>query len=486
MGIALGLLVALQFFLSTEILAITAITVGLGFLLFAVYHLIAHFTEARRRVGRIATGLGVGAVLSSALLAYPVWFAFAGPAHLSGRIWPTVVPGYYGTNWQGFFRLTATAQATVVQQRLGGYQGTALHQPFYLGYGLAAVLVVGGLLWWRDRRLWLLATMTVVTMSFCLTSFEVVNRGWVPWRVLARIPVVENILPDRFASMTYLAAAAMVALIADHVRTSVSGLDGPVEPEETGTAVAPDRGRGSGAHSRRRPTGPPRWRVVVAALVALAVAAVALVPIAWEYRGNVPFAVRPVVLPDWFVTVAPHLPPGQVVLTYPLPSELESPMAWQAVGNMRFALVGGSGPYDVPERAGPERPGYEILSGATLSVDPATAFLPSTVAKVRSAVLGWGTTLVVIPDQPELPAYDQGYHTAYAVAMMTAALGEAPSTEANAWTFTVGAHPAGPLTVTPAALSACVGNANFPPGPPDTVPNCVLVASAAVAPAPSS
>jgi len=35
-------------------------------------------------------GLGVGVVVGTLLLAWPVWFALDGPAHLSGLVWPNL------------------------------------------------------------------------------------------------------------------------------------------------------------------------------------------------------------------------------------------------------------------------------------------------------------------------------------------------------------------------------------------------------------
>ncbi|MGO8871038.1 MAG: hypothetical protein ACLQPH_06470 [Acidimicrobiales bacterium] len=466
-GAALGGLVTLQFFISTEVLAVTGVAAAFGLVVLGLYGVAFRFDEVRRRVGRIAAGFGVTVGVAGVLLAYPVWFIFAGPAHFTGRVWPSVVPGYYGTDLAGFFRLSATAQSTLAQRRFGGYQGTALHQAEYLGVGLAAVLVVGTVVWWRDRRLWLFGAVVLATMAMCLTSLPKLNPFWVPWRVFGRVPVVQNILPIRFVSMSYLAAAVMLGIIVDHVRRTA--------------LAAGDRGGAAphrGAHARRRAASGPRWRAVLATAVASAVAAVALVPIAAAYAGNVPLTMKPVVLPEWFQTVAPHLPQGQVVLTYPAAfGGIQAPMAWQAMDRMSFSLVGGGGPGSVPQRAGRERPGFTVLAGATLSVDPATGYLPATVEDVRRAVLGWGTTLVVIPDQPELPAYDRGNDTAYVVALMTAALGEAPRYVARAWTWPVGASPAGPLVVPPEAQRSCVGDADFPSGPPDTVPDCVLAAS---------
>ncbi len=473
-GIALGLLCALQFLVSSELLVVTGLVAVLGLVALVLHSALFDRDALMARMRGALTGLAAGAVVAGALLAYPVWFALAGPAHFSGLVWPSLAPGAYGTDLSAFFRLSSTTASTLAQRRFGGYQGVALHQGVYLGYVLPVVLVVGLVAWRRDRRLWLFAWVTVSSMALCLSSVAGGGHLWVPWRSLAYVPIVQNILPLRFAAMVFLGAAVMLAVIVDHARAGL----------RAGGRRAGPHAR-HGAHARRQ-HAERRLRELAADLVAASVAVVALGPIAASYAGNLPLTMVPVVVPEWFAAVAPHLPPGQVVLTYPAAfGGIQAPMAWQAEDRMSFSLVGGGGPGSVPQRAGRERPGFTVLSDATVSVDPVTGYLPSTVSSVRQAITGWGTTLVVIPDQPGLPAYDQGDQTGYALAMTTAALGEAPRFEASAWVFSVGRRPAGPLLVAPGALRSCVGGANFPSGPPLRIPDCVLGAAtrAAVGPA---
>src|SRR5205807_7769272 len=122
--------------------------------------------------------------------------------------------------------------------------------------------------------------------------------------------------------------------------------------------------RASAANLSRRTTV-ARWERVssaltggLTALAGLGVAAVAIVPLATGVVGRVPLTAQPVKLPRWFADVAPRLPPGQVVLTYPAAfSSIQSPMTWQAVDALSFAMVGGGGPAGIPARAGKERAG---------------------------------------------------------------------------------------------------------------------------------
>jgi hypothetical protein len=457
-GILLGLLVVLQFFLGTEMLAILVITGIAGVVLLVVYAAGRHRAELRRRGRQALIGLGAGALVVVVLLAYPLWFALEGPAHLSGLVWPTLAPGLYGIGFADLIRLNSTGSETLQAHRFGGYQGVALHQGDYLGLALIVVVVLGVLLWRRDRRLWLFGGLGAIAVALSLSVAPGVNHFWVPWRVLQHIPVIKNILPDRFMAITLLCVSVMLGVIIDRVRGSTS----------TWMATSSSRGGPS-------PVGVNLpWRRWLPATVAVVVGLVALVPIARAYAGNLPLTVQPVVLPTWFRTVAPHLPDRQVVLTYPGTfGGFQSALTWQAVDGMSFSLVEGGGPGGAPQRAGVERPGAEALAGASFNLDPSTAFTAATTQAVRQALVSWGVTMVVIPDQPELPLYQQGFHTAYAVGLITAVLGAGPRYQARAWTWAVGSRsPA--VDIAPAAFQACVGTGNYPTGPPGAVPHCVL------------
>ncbi len=89
-GVALGVLVAVQFFVGTDILLITAMTVaialalGLGAALWReVRNPDDHALTAR--LPYALRGFGMAAVVGCVLLAYPLWFSLAGPSTSPGR-----------------------------------------------------------------------------------------------------------------------------------------------------------------------------------------------------------------------------------------------------------------------------------------------------------------------------------------------------------------------------------------------------------------
>ena len=73
------------------------------------------------------------------------------------------------------------------------------------------------------------------------------------------------------------------------------------------------------------------------------------------FGERLPFTMEAVTLPRWYTQVAPTLPPGRVLLSYPAPfSGLQSAMAWQAVNRMHYSQAVAAGPRGW--RTGPGRP----------------------------------------------------------------------------------------------------------------------------------
>jgi hypothetical protein len=144
-----------------------------------------------------------------------------------------------------------------------------------------------------------------------------------------------------------------------------------------------------------------------------------------------------VVLPRWYATVAPHLPPGRVILPYPVAfSGIQVALAWQAVNHMAYTQAGGAGPEGTSQRAGGAAPGFDVLSVLSLGFsltepNPTTANL----ASVNAALRTWKVNTVVIAPEPLGLAVQQGHDPAYAAAYMTAVLGRLPVIQAGAWVW---------------------------------------------------
>ncbi len=404
-GSTLGLFLVAQFFISTEIFVVSCISACVGLVLLVGYAGVGHRAELARRFPDALRGLLVAAGLAVVLLAYPVWFALRGPAHLAGLVWPNLRPGAGGISLSNIWHLGYVSQSGT--KVFAGYQGPALPQLEYLGLGLVAVLVAGVVIWNRDRRLWFFAAMTVSSITLSLGD----QTYWTPWRLLTYLPVVDNVIPARVVGVTSLCTAVMLAVVVDNTRRAV-------------------RSRGDRAG---------RWRSRVAASTcALIVAVVAIVPMAAGMTSNFPLTTRAVSLDGWFSHVAPHLPSNQVVLTFPPPGVGGSTLAWQAVDRLHFAMATGAGPGDILARDGTEAPAEAILDAAATPLGRVLA--PTTAHNIdamRSALGAWGVTVVVVPRPGSLVApYGQPTATAWAVRFFTRAIGRAPEYRGGAWVWT--------------------------------------------------
>lgn len=440
-GVALGLLVALQFFLGTEALLILVMTVVGGVVAVVAYAALRDRRALVSRVRHATIGLGAGLATGGVLLAYPAWYALAGPSHLSGRVWPSGVH-HSGTLLKDLILPNQEVVGPGISwgwnHVVGGYQGFIL-SPQYFGIGVIIVLGLGIVLWRRDRRLWLFGTIAVATAALSLGEqydFPL------PWRPIANLPLVQNILPGRFIFMTYLAVGTMLAIVVDRARLLVvrHSYGGRSMVERMWFGAVPGRA------------------------LAVALAGAALLPPSLYLAQTVPFTTRAVVLPVWFSTVAPRLPGRQVVLAFPtLSSSRDAPMIWQAVNRMHYSMAEQGGPGGVFQRAGNEAAGQAVLAEAQVAAASDLVVTPTRIDQVRRALKGWKVTMIVVPDQPRLPVYERVISITTVAALVTAATGTPPRLQAHAWVWR-GVDRA-PASVHPshAAFNHCIALAGLPP-----------------------
>jgi hypothetical protein len=459
-GLVLGLLVVLQFFISTEILLIVAIVAVCGIGLIVVYTAL-QFPKALMHNARPALiGVGVGAVTAIVLLAYPAWVAVAGPAHFSGLIWPNGFPQpFSNVVLQDFIHPAPAYESTILSvgwHQRGGYQGTPLSFQ-YFGLGVLVVLLIGLVVWRRDRRLWFFGAITVLSGAFSLGQAYPL-----PWRLFAHLAFFENILPGRFVLITYLSASVMLALVVDHTYRSVNQL-----------RVAPRGEVTDGSVGSRWPSPPHS----VGAMVAVIVAAIAIVPPARYLSSAIPITTQRVVLPAWFRIVAPHLRDKQVLLVFPTYfAGYESPSSWQAVDRMTYSMVNIGGPAGFVVRAGKERPGAAVIADTSLA-DSVGSLGTGAILAVRTALDDWGVTMIVIPDQADLPLYDQTPSVVTSAEVMAAATGEHPIHQADAWVWSEVRSAPQVAHVTGAQIRACtIGLASRGVHAVDSATACVLKA----------
>jgi hypothetical protein len=322
---------------------------------------------------------------------------------------------------------------------------------------------MGLVIWRRDRRLWLFGALGLVAVVLSLGG----HLYWTPTRWLVHIPLVQNVVPNRFAALTSLCAAIMLGIVVGHTHHSVAAL--------WSRRASPRGGERPTASSRRRPS---TLATAVAAAAALAVGGVAVGSVLADEIGNVPYTTKAVVLPQWFAKVGPHLPPDQVVLTYPPPFSIQqSAEGWQAMDGLDFALVGGSGPESIPQRAGPERAGQEVLNAASFSIDGPPAPTPTNLGAVRRALAGWRVTTIVMPNPSYLARYDQGSDPAAALGLFTLAAGRAPTYVDQAWVWDGVRRLSASRRITSHAYNDCTEKAGLTGQGLGAVPRCVMAAS---------
>jgi hypothetical protein len=455
-GAVLALLVVVEFFVSIEMALLAVLTAVVAILLLVGAAAVAERDALRLRFRHAATGLLSAVAVAAVLLAYPVWFFTSGPAHLSGSVWTTNVPGALGNTignlWDpvGHYGSISSTFLGAEARALGGFAGTAGPSPSYLGWGLLAVLAIGLVLWRSDRRLWLLGGLGAITL---VLSLQVGPHRWGVWSLFYHLPILLNVVQYRFAGVFVLCAAAMLGVILDRCHASVLGLFAARRSSAPATGSA----RGSAPrHGRRRAGGGPS--AVVAAGVAAAVAAVALVPEVHVLAPNLPVPMRPVTVPRWFSTAALRLPAGTVLVTYPFATaDSQSSIPWQAISGLPYQMAGGGGPAGTVPRAGGDKAGFAVLRQASVTTLAPPALDRANLSAVRKALRDWRVTMVVVPGDTGLLSFQTGRGTAYGVAFFTAVLGSVPVRQDGAWVWTdVGRDTEAPAPISPAALSACL------------------------------
>ena len=318
---ALGGLVTAQYFISAEVLASTAIITALTLAVAAAMQPRSVPAVLRRSLAAAGVGVSVAALC----LAYPVWGMVAGPYHYQG---PAFAGGLsadlLGAVVPTSSQLFAPVWAVSLGDRL--VQGNIAENGSYLGPALLVFLTALLLRYWRSRPMRLGAIMVVLCYILTLGPQLIVNgvnTGVpLPFTLLERLPLLDNILTVRLSLYVDLFAALMVAVGLDLARR---------EWRARASLAAGGARTGIPVSLGARPWV---WGALMVAVGALSVAA-------WIPRWPYPSA--PTGVPAYFTSSAVrHIPEGTVTLISPYPSVAEvQPMLWQAAAKMRFRILGG-------------------------------------------------------------------------------------------------------------------------------------------------
>lgn len=212
-GVIVGLLVVLQVFINEETLLFTAIAMTVFVL---VYALTAR-RAAVEAAPRLLAGLGVAGVVAGAVLAYPLWFQFAGPQSYHGQPFPT---DKYVTDLLsiGAYARQSLAGNGAVARALSV---SATEDNTFFGPPLLAMLVVAVVLLWRSvaGRAAAITALVLLVMSMG-TRLRVAGRDTaipLPFGLVNRLPIIDLVSVTRFAMVTATIVGVLLALAADRI-----------------------------------------------------------------------------------------------------------------------------------------------------------------------------------------------------------------------------------------------------------------------------
>jgi len=412
-GFALGALLVAQFFVSSEMLAIVVIV---GVPAAAAAALLGARTGRLAPLCQLARAGGAASAFVALALAWPVWELLAGPEHLHGPLW--VGAGAAGNPLDALWRSGNYGARGTTLVRLGGYLGHQGPPSSYLGPVVlcAAVLSLG--ISWRRRGAWLLAGAGLFAAWCSLGVLLSLGPGrisalWVPWRLFSGLPLLDDVIPQRFSAVVDLCVAIVIGIGIDRARRLVT--------------LASVRHAGSRRRTRR----------LAAGLLAIGGLVVAAAPW-WTYQ--IPFTTSAVTVPRWFAAPSKARPPGTVVLSIPFPfptGGISAPMVWQAVDGMAFRLAGAYAKVPAPTGrplAATDAPLVDRLltTLGTTVPGPLPAGTPRQLGAVRRALRTWRVDDVVVTTGAS--------HVRRALSLLGAAIGRPPRHLRGAWVWTLRVH----------------------------------------------
>ena len=342
-GALAGVAAGLQLLTGEELLAVTLLIAALAVALLAL----AHRDQVRASVPYVARVAVSALVVFIVLAAYPLGFQFYGPQRVSGSVQG---PDVYVSDLLAFF----------LPSNLIHFTGNATENDAYVGLPLLALFAAGLALGWRIPRIRWIGLMTGITAVLSLGPHlhvdGVVTPIWLPWALIARLPLMESALPARLMTIGYLGLGIVVAYA------------------------------GARAMTATRP-----WRYATAALVLFGLpiapliaypSEAATVPVFFSARGDVE-----------------NISSGSVVLVTPFSSkESTDAMYWQAVAGYRFRMPEGDaftpGPYLGPHPSFLESTLDQLDSGH------AVAATPEARAEALADIKSFGVTAIVSGPSP--------------------------------------------------------------------------------------
>jgi len=408
-GIGLGVLVAVQFFVGTEVLTVTVLTAAIAVLL-GILGALRRTDTIRAKLPFAWRGFGLAVVVAGVLLAYPLWFALAGPEHINGPNWPNAL----GNGLMQVLLPLGPGSQDVQGWSRTGYLGPVGTFEGYVGIAALVVLAIAVVVVRRPLAK-LCAAVAVITVWLSLGGAHIpaATGGepswlWLPWSLFGHVPVLDKLTPANFSATVAFLVATAAALLADQLIPVRSG--GPA-------------------------TSHVRHGLSYAASAAVCLALI----IPWLVTWNLPFTTEPIVASQWVTDKGMRLHSGAVVLFYPFPATYQDQaLLWQAESGMRFSIVGGrgivAGQGNVADHGfTPGTPEGTMSALTTLHVPQQNVSKPplpdpAKIRQFRSALRNWGVTNIVLTS---------GKHRGYVRQWLThVLLGVKPRLQDGTWVWT--------------------------------------------------
>ena len=322
MGLLLGAVVIAQYFISSEVLATTAVMAVIA----AVFVSLLNSDKVRSHLHRALTSFGIASGLAVVALAYPVIYSQHGPEHYTlvfpaGQYQADLLSAFLPTSNQ----LLAPAAATAISNQ---FANNLTENGSYLGVALVLMLL-GATIVCRRSKVVVVAFLValsayVLSLGSPLLVGNHVLGPLLPGAVFHRLPLLEGAVMARFALFVALFAALVLGAAMERVR---------VWPGWTNRRIGP------------------------VAAVGLAVAAM------FPLLPNLPYTVATVNTPRFFTSSAVDtIPANSVAAVYPPTTAKTAPpnpdsTLWQASAGMRFEMPGAyalvPGPQGIAQNGSP-------------------------------------------------------------------------------------------------------------------------------------
>jgi hypothetical protein len=342
-GALAGVAAALQLLTGEELLAVTLVIGALGVASLALMHR----DKVRASLPHVAKAAASALVVFTVLAAYPLGFQFLGPQRVSGSV-------------QGQDVYVSDLVAFFLPSNLIHFTGNVTENDAYVGPPLLALVAAGLVVGWRIPRIRWIGLMTgIVTVLSLGPHLHVdgfVTPIWLPWSIVAGLPLMGSALPARLMDVGFLGIGIVVAY-----------------------ACA------------RALTANRTWRYTTAVLLLFGVAIVS------PYTSPSVAATAPGFFkPGGDVA---KIPPGSIVLVTPFSSkESTDAMFWQATSGYRFRMPEGDaftpGPYLGPH------PSFLKSVLDQLDSGHAVAVTPDVQTKALADIKSFGVTAIVAGPSP--------------------------------------------------------------------------------------